>query len=68
MSVTIEHREAAGLQVPARRNLWVAAAIGVVIVAVIVLLAVRLTQAFGVKNTANRNPIPTVSVDRKSVV
>ena len=62
MSVTIEHREAAGLQVPARRNLWVAAAIGVAVVALIALLAVRLTQAFGVKNTANRNPIPTVSV------
>jgi HlyD family secretion protein len=62
MSVSIEHRQTAELQTPARRNVWVAAAIGVVIVALIVLLAMRLTQALGVKNTANRNPIPTVSV------
>ncbi len=31
-------------------------------VAVAVLLAVRLTQALGVKNTLNKVPIPTVSV------
>ena len=60
--VSIEHRQTAELQMPARRNLWVAAAIVVVAVALIVVLAVRLTQALGVKNTPNRNPIPTVSV------
>ena len=60
--VSIEHRQTAELQVPARRNLWVAAAIVVVAVALIVVFAVRLTQALGVKNTPNRNPIPTVSV------
>jgi HlyD family secretion protein len=62
MSVSIEHRRMAELQMPARRNLWVPAAIGIVIVALIVVLAVRLTHALGVKNVANRNPIPTVSV------
>jgi RND family efflux transporter MFP subunit len=40
----------------------VAVAIGTVIVAVVVLLAVRLTHALGVKNVANKVPIPTVSV------
>jgi HlyD family secretion protein len=62
MNVSIEHRPMAGLQVAARRNLWVPAAIGIVIVALIVVLAVRLTHALGVKNIPNRNPIPTVSV------
>ena len=62
MNVSIEHRQAAELQVPVRRNLWVPAAIGIVIVALIVVLAVRLTHALGVKNIPNRNPIPTVSV------
>jgi HlyD family secretion protein len=62
MNVSIEHRQMAGLQMPARRNLWVPAAIGIVIVALIVVLAVRLTHALGVKNLPNRNPIPTVSV------
>jgi len=60
--VSIEHRQTAELQMPARRNLWVAAAIVIVAGALIVIFAVRLTQALGVKNTANRNPIPTVSV------
>jgi HlyD family secretion protein len=62
MNVSIEHRRMAELQMPARRNLWIPAAIGIVIVALIVVLAVRLTHALGVKNVANRNPIPTVSV------
>ena len=62
MSVSIEHRQMSELQMPARRNLWVPAAIGIVIVALIVVLAVRLTHALGVKNVPNRNPIPTVSV------
>ena len=62
MSVSIEHRQTAELQMPARRNLWVPAAIGIVIVTLIVVLAVRLTHALGVKTVPNRNPIPTVSV------
>jgi HlyD family secretion protein len=62
MNVSIEHRQAAELQAPVRRNLWAPAAIGIVIVALIVVLAVRLTHAFGVKNLPNQNPIPTVSV------
>jgi RND family efflux transporter MFP subunit len=62
MNVSIEHRQAAELQGPVRRNLWAPAAIGIVIVALIVVLAVRLTHAFGVKNLPNQNPIPTVSV------
>src|SRR3984957_20429953 len=62
VNVSIEHRPTAELQMPARRNLWVVTVIAVVAVALIVALAVRLTQALGVKNTSNRNPIPTVSV------
>jgi RND family efflux transporter MFP subunit len=62
MSATVDHRQTAELQTPARRNLWVPAAIGIVIVGLIVLLAVRLTQALGVKTNPNRNPIPAVSV------
>ncbi|MGB6308010.1 MAG: efflux RND transporter periplasmic adaptor subunit [Steroidobacteraceae bacterium] len=62
MSVTIDHRQAADMQTPARRNLWVPAAIGVAVVALVVVFAVRLTQALGVKPNPNRNPIPTVSV------
>jgi RND family efflux transporter MFP subunit len=62
MNVSFEHRQTAELQRPVRRNLWVPAAIGIVIVALIVVLAVRLTHALGVKSLPNRNPIPTVSV------
>jgi HlyD family secretion protein len=62
MNVSIQHRQTAELQMPVRRNLWVPAAIGIIIVALIVVLAVRLTHAFGVKNLPNQNPIPTVSV------
>src|ERR1700689_769665 len=62
MSVSIERGQTAELHMPVSRKLWVAAAIGAVVVALIALVAVRLTQALGVKNSANRNPIPTVSV------
>src|SRR6202789_4706042 len=62
MNVSIQHRQTAELQMPVRRNLWLPAAIGIIIVALIVVLAVRLTHAFGVKNLPNQNPIPTVSV------
>ncbi len=50
-----------------RRSLWSAMAIGAVIVGVIILLAVRLTQAFGVKNLHNKDSIPTVSVTEVGV-
>ena len=62
MNASIEQRQMAELPMPVRRNLWVPAAIGIVVVALIVVLAVRLTHAFGVKNLPNQNPIPTVSV------
>src|ERR1700731_2258484 len=50
-----------------RRNLWLAAAIGTVIAAVVVLVAVRLTHALAVKNVLNKVPIPTVSVTEVGV-
>jgi HlyD family secretion protein len=50
-----------------RRNLWAAVAIGMVVVAVVVLLAVRLTHALGMKSLVNKVPIPTVSVTEVGV-
>jgi HlyD family secretion protein len=49
-----------------RRNLWLAAAIGTVIAAVVVLAAVRLTHALAVKNVP-KIPVPTVSVTEVGV-
>jgi HlyD family secretion protein len=54
-------------QFAGRRNLWLAAAIGTVIAALVVLVAVRLTHALAVKNVANKVPIPTVSVTEVGV-
>ena len=63
MNDSVEYRQSAESQLMGRRNLWMGAAVGAVIVAVVILFAVRLTQALGVKNAANKNnPIPTVSV------
>jgi RND family efflux transporter MFP subunit len=63
MNESVEYRRTAESQPLGRRNLWMGAAVGAVIVAVVILFAVRLTQALGVKNAANKNnPIPTVSV------
>jgi HlyD family secretion protein len=67
MNASSEYRQSIASSVADRRNLWVAVAIGAVMVAVVVLLAVRLTQALGVKNIANKVPIPTVSVTEVGV-
>src|SRR6202051_4449954 len=67
MNALVEHSPSAASETSGRRNLWVAVAIGTVIVAVVVLLAMRLTQALGVKNVANKVPIPTVSVTEVGV-
>jgi HlyD family secretion protein len=53
--------------VAGRRGVWAAVAFGAVIIAVVVLLAVRLTHALGVKNTHNKVPVPTVSVTEVGV-
>ena len=50
-----------------RRNLWPAVALGAVGVAFVVLLAVRLTHALGVKSVTNKGAIPTVSVTEVGV-
>jgi HlyD family secretion protein len=62
MSASSEYPQSIASQFAGRRNLWLAAAIGAAIVAVVVVFAMRLTQALGVKNVANKVPIPTVSV------
>jgi len=67
MNASSEYPQSIASSVAGRRNLWVAVAIGAVMVAVVVLLAVRLTQALGVKNIANKVPIPTVSVTEVGV-
>ena len=45
MSVSIERRQTAELHMPASRKLWVGAVIGVVIVALIALVAVLLSPS-----------------------
>jgi RND family efflux transporter MFP subunit len=67
MNASSEYPESIAAQFAGRRNLWLALAIAVVIVAVVVLFAVRLTQALGVKSVPDRNPIPTVSVTEVAV-
>jgi len=67
MNASSEFPQTVASEFSGRRNLWVAIAIGTVIVAVAVLLAMRLTQALGVKNVANKVPIPTVSVTEVGV-
>jgi HlyD family secretion protein len=66
MNVSTEHVSTA---IPSwgRRNRWMAVGVGVVIAAVAVVLAVRLTQALGVKKVPSTNPIPTVSVTEVGV-
>jgi HlyD family secretion protein len=66
MNASIEHRRSTAAPL-SRRNVWPAVAIGAVIVGVVVLLAVRLTQALGVKTVTDRNAIPTVSVTEVGV-
>jgi HlyD family secretion protein len=67
MNASSEYPEAVASQFVRRRNLWLAAAIGIMIVAAAVLLAVRLTHALGVKTVPNKVPIPTVSVTEVGV-
>jgi RND family efflux transporter MFP subunit len=67
MNASIEHRQSTAAPLLNRRNVWPAVAIGAVIVGVVVLLAVRLTQALGVKPLTGRNAIPTVSVTEVGV-
>jgi len=62
MSASSEYPQSIASPFAARRNLWAAVAIGAVVVAAVVLFAMRLTQALAVKNVANKVPIPTVSV------
>jgi HlyD family secretion protein len=66
MNASIEHRQSSAAPLLSRRNVWPALAIGAVIAAVVVLLAVRLTQALGVKIVA-KDVIPTVSVTEVGV-
>jgi HlyD family secretion protein len=67
MNDSSNYPQAAAAPLVGRRNLWAVVAIGAVVVAVVVLLAVRLTQALGVKNAPFKNPIPTVSVTEVGV-
>jgi RND family efflux transporter MFP subunit len=67
MSASSEYPQSIAAPFAGRRNLWVAVAIGTVIVAVVVLFAMRLTHALGVKNVANKVPIPTVTVTEVGV-
>jgi HlyD family secretion protein len=67
MNVSNEYPQAVPSQGVGGRTVWMAAALVVIAVALVVLLAVRLTHAFGVKVITNRNPIPTVSVTQVGV-
>ncbi len=67
MNVSTEHLQASATRAVAGRNVWLAAAIVLVAVSLVVLLAVRLTHALGVKEVTNKNPIPTVSVTQVGV-
>jgi RND family efflux transporter MFP subunit len=67
MNASSEFPQSVASELTGRRNLWLAVAVGAVIVAVVALLAVRLTQALGVKNVVNKIPIPTVSVTEAGV-
>jgi len=67
MSASSEYPQSIAAPFAGRRNLWVTIAIGTAVVAVVVLLAIRLTHALGVKTLANKVPIPTVSVTEVGV-
>jgi HlyD family secretion protein len=67
MNASIEPQQDTAPPLTGRRNLWPAVAIGAVVVALVVLLAVRLTQALGVKSVTNKDAIPTVSVTEVAV-
>jgi HlyD family secretion protein len=67
MSASSEYPQSIAAPFAGRRNLWVTIAIGTVVVALVVILAMRLTHALGVKTLANKVPIPTVSVTEVGV-
>jgi HlyD family secretion protein len=67
MSASSEYPQSIAAPFAGRRNLWVTIAIGTALVAVVVLLAMRLTHALGVKALVNKVPIPTVSVTEVGV-
>jgi RND family efflux transporter MFP subunit len=67
MNASSEYPQSIASPFVGRRNLWAAVAIGTVVVAVVVLLAVRLTHALGMKSLVNKVPIPTVSVTEVGV-
>jgi HlyD family secretion protein len=67
MTASIEPQQTSAAARTGRRNLWPAVALGAVAVALVVLLAVRLTQALGVKSVTNKDAIPTVSVTEVGV-
>jgi HlyD family secretion protein len=67
MNASIESQQASAAALTGRRNLWPAVALGAVAVGLVVLLAVRLTQALGVKSVTNKDAIPTVSVTEVGV-
>ena len=67
MSASSEYPQSIAAPFAGRRNLWVTIAIGIAVVGVVVLLAMRLTHALGVKTLVNKVPIPTVSVTEVGV-
>jgi HlyD family secretion protein len=67
MNASSEYPQSIASPFVGRRNLWAAVAVGMVVVAVVVLLAVRLTHALGMKSLVNKVPIPTVSVTEVGV-
>ena len=67
MNAASEYPQSIATPFVGRRNLWLAAAIGGVIVAVAVVFAMRLTQAFTAKHVLKKVPIPTVSVTEVGV-
>src|SRR6202051_1268084 len=67
MNAASEYPQSIATPFVGRRNLWLAAAIGGVIVAVAVVFAMRLSQALTAKHGLNKVPIPTVSVTEVGV-
>jgi RND family efflux transporter MFP subunit len=67
MNASSEYPQSMASQAGGRRHLWLAAAIGTVILVVAVVFAMRLTQALAVKSVPNKTPVPTVSVTEVGV-
>jgi HlyD family secretion protein len=67
MNAASEYPQSIATPFVGRRNLWLAVAIGGVIVAVAVVFAMRLTQALTAKHVLKKVPIPTVSVTEVGV-